>query len=62
MQEPQLLDLLDALGDDLQIEAARQRHDRVDDCRTAFVVRQLGDERAIDFEDVDRQRHEMAQR
>ena len=46
---------LDALGDDAHVERVRQRDDGGDDRALLAVLRQLGDEAAVDLQLVDRE-------
>src|SRR5690606_22723254 len=59
----ELLDLLlglDALGDDVEVEALRDGDDGLDDL-VALPVRQPGHERAIDLHGADREAVEVAE-
>ena len=53
-QEVELLLVLDAFRDHLELEAVRHVDDRVDDRRVVAVDRDVADERAVDLQRADR--------
>jgi tetratricopeptide (TPR) repeat protein len=52
---------LDAFGDDREAHAARERDHGLDDGAVLGAAHEVGDERAVDLDDVDRQRLEVRQ-
>jgi hypothetical protein len=54
----ELLDVLDAFGDNLDAHAGADRQDRCHDCRIA----QIANERFVDLDAVDRELFEMGRR
>ena len=61
-QERELLGRLDALGDDLEIERVRHRDHGADDRRVFGLVREIGHERAVDLDRVEREPPQIAER
>lgn len=51
-----------AFGHDLQVEAAGEFHDGADDGLAFALAAQLGDERAVNFHDVEREAVQVAER
>ena len=62
VEELELLARAPALGDDLEPQAPRQPDDRLGDRRVARVGLEIGDERDVDLQRVDREVLEVRQR
>ena len=62
LQGGQLLERLDALGDDREFQPRRERHDARGNRRGNVVRAQVGDEAAIEFDRPDREATEVGQR
>ena len=60
-QQLERLGVLDALGDGLQAEAARERDDRLDDVGAGRVRREVAHELDVDLEEVERELLEVGE-